>query len=76
MINTVIKMNFRFEVSVVIKRIHRIDILIEAVMPNVFKFTFRIYKTGPPFWSQSRKLEDPFSILIKTILFISFSQIS
>ena len=75
MINTVIKMTLGFDVSIVIKRIHRIDILLEAVMPNLFKFTFHIYKTGPPFLSQSRKLEDPFSILIKTILFISFSQI-
>ena len=53
---------------------HKIDNLFEAVMPNLSKFTFPIYKTGPPFLSQSRKLEDPLSILIKTISFISFSQ--
>ena len=52
----------------------KIDNLFEAVMTNLSKFTFPIYKTGPPFLSQSRKLEDPLSILIKTISFISFSQ--
>ena len=64
----------RFEVSIFIKKMRKIDNLFEAVMTNLSKFTFPVYKTGPPFFSQSRKLEDPLSILIKTISFISFSQ--
>ena len=68
-------MNLSFVVSIFIKKMCTIDNLFEAVLPNILTFPFHCHKTAPPFLSQSRKLEDPFSILIKTILFISFSQI-